>query len=125
MRTVADQLQYIHIKKEMDMAALEVVKSMKESLRRRRTIGTSREVELIFAAPKAKKVCIAGEFNDWNATSMPMKKSVDGTWKIKLKLSPGKYEYKYVVDGTWVQDMSCSEAVLNSFSSYNSVMRVE
>jgi 1,4-alpha-glucan branching enzyme len=109
----------------MDMAALEVVKSMKDSLRRHRTIGTRREVELAFAAPKAKKVCISGEFNDWNATSMPMKKSADGTWKIKIKRSPRKYEYTYVVDGTWVQDMSCSEAVLNSFGSYNSVMRVE
>ena len=107
------------------MASLEVVKSMKESLRRRRTFGTSREVEFTLAAPKAKNVCIAGKFNDWNMTSMPMKKSVDGTWKIKLKLLPGKYEYKYVVDNTWVQDMTCSETALNPFGTYNSVVSVE
>jgi 1,4-alpha-glucan branching enzyme len=63
------------------MAALEVVKSMKESLSRRRIIDTKHEAEFTFAAPKAKKVCIAGNFNDWNSTSMPMKKSADGTWK--------------------------------------------
>lgn len=107
------------------MAALEVVKSMKESLGRRQTISTSREVAFIFSAPKAKKVCISGNFNDWNMNSMPMKKSADGTWKIKLKLSPGKYEYKYVVDGMWIQDMSCSETVLNSFGTCNNVIGVE
>ena len=107
------------------MSALEVVKSTKESVRRRRTGGTSRDVELAFAAPQATKVCVAGAFNDWNATSMPMKKGTDGTWKTTLKLSPGRYEYKYVVDGTWVQDMSRAETVPNSFGTYNSVIRVE
>ncbi len=80
------------------MESLEVVKSMKEFLGKHRTMGTSREVEFTLAAPKAKKVCIAGKFNAWHMTSMPMKKSADGTWKIKLKLLPGTYEYKYVVD---------------------------
>jgi len=107
------------------MVALEVVKSMKESLSRRRIIGTKHEVEFTFAAPKAKKVCIAGNFNDWNMTSMPMKKNADGTWKIKLKLSPGKYEYKFVVDGIWIQDTACSETALNSFGTYNNVIGVE
>ena len=56
---------------------------------------------------------------------MLMKNSADGTWKIKLKLSPGKYEYKFVVDGTWVQDRSCSETVLNTFGTYNCILGVE
>lgn len=107
------------------MAELEVVKSMKESLGRRPAIGTKHEVEFSFAAPKAKKVCIAGNFNDWNMASMPMKKSAGGTWKIKLKLLPGKYEYKFIVDGMWVQDMSCSERVLNPFGTCNNVIGVE
>ena len=74
------------------MEALEVVRSMKESLRKHRTIGTKHEVDFTFAAPKAKKVCIAGKFNEWNTSSTPMKKGKDGTWKTKLKLAPGQYE---------------------------------
>ena len=107
------------------MESLEVVKSMKEFLGKHRTMGTSREVEFTLSAPKARKVCIAGKFNAWHMTSMPMKKSVDGTWKIKLKLSPGTYEYKYVVDGTWIQDMTCSETALNPFGTFNSVISVQ
>jgi len=106
------------------MAALEVVKSMKESLRKRQTSG-SHEVEFSFSAPKARKVCIAGKFNDWNMTAMPMKKNADGTWKIKLTLSPGRYEYKYVVDGMWAQDMPCAETVPNPFGTYNCLIGVE
>jgi len=107
------------------MSALEVVKSIKESLSRHQAIGTKHEIEFTVSAPKAKKVCIAGNFNDWNMTSMPMKKSAEGTWKIKLKLSSGKYEYKFVVDGIWDQDMSSSETVLNSFGTYNNVISVK
>ena len=107
------------------MAALEVIKTIKESLSRRPIVGTKHQVELSFTAPKAKKVCIAGDFNDWNMTLMSLKKSADGTWKIKLKLSPGKYEYKFIVDGMWAQDMSCSEAVLNPFGTCNNVIDVE
>jgi 1,4-alpha-glucan branching enzyme len=107
------------------MASLEVVKNVKGYLSRRRTNSASRGVEFTFSAPKSKKVCIAGTFNDWNMTLMQMKKSVDGTWKINLKLSPGRYEYNYVVDGAWARDMQCSETALNSFGTYNCVINVE
>jgi len=107
------------------MSALEIVKSMTESMSRRQAIGTKHEVEFTFNVPKAKKVCIAGNFNDWNMNSMPMKISADGTWKTKLMLSPGKYEYKFVVDGKWVQDMSSTETAPNSFGTYNNVICVK
>jgi 1,4-alpha-glucan branching enzyme len=107
------------------MAALEVVRKMKESLSRPRTTSTTHEVEFTFHAPEAKKVCIAGKFNDWNTKSMPMKKGKDGTWRINLKLSPGKYEYKYFVDGAWSSDMPCAELVPNPFGTYNCVIAVQ
>jgi 1,4-alpha-glucan branching enzyme len=78
------QVTLIHAEEKTDMAALEVVKSMKESLDKHRTIGTSREVECTFSAPKAKKVCIAGNFNDWKMTSMPMKKTPTGLGRSSL-----------------------------------------
>jgi 1,4-alpha-glucan branching enzyme len=106
------------------MAGLEVVKNMKESLSNRRAVSASREIELTCSAPKAKKVCVAGQFNNWNMTMMPMKKGNDGTWRIKLKLAPGKYEYKFIVDGTWAQETSSAETAANTFGTYNNVMTV-
>lgn len=106
------------------MAALEAVKRMKESVSRQLAVGAAREVDFSFHAPGAKKVCIAGTFNHWNPNSMPMKKEKDGTWKIRIKLTSGKYEYKYVVDGIWAQDVPCAESVRNAFGTYNCVIGV-
>ena len=57
-------------------------------------------------APDAKSVSVAGEFNDWNTTSLPMRKSANGEWFAHAKMPPGEYGYKFVVDGQWVFDPS-------------------
>ena len=104
------------------MAALETIKKIKESIRR---AATMQLMEFTFHAPEAKKVYIAGTFNDWNTKSMPMKKDKDGTWRIMVKLSLGKYEYKYFVDGMWVQDMPGAELAPNPFGTNNCVISID
>jgi 1,4-alpha-glucan branching enzyme len=108
----------------MDMSTLEGVKKMRGSSSVPQMTGAMHEVEFTCHAPMARKVCIAGKFNAWNTSSMPMKKEKDGAWRIKLKLSPGKYEYKYFVDGAWASDQSCSELVPNQFGTDNCVISV-
>lgn len=49
----------------------------------------------------AKEVYLSGTFNRWSTTQMPMARS-DSGWTIKLKLKPGKYLYKFIIDGQWV-----------------------
>ncbi len=107
------------------MSALEVIKKMKESVGRAQSAGTMHEIEFTFRAPDAKKVCIAGKFNNWNTSSMPMKKGKDGTWRIKVKLPPGRHEFKYFMDGVWAQDIPDTEKVSNPFGTYNYVIGVE
>ncbi len=53
----------------------------------------------------ARKVYIAGSFNDWSTNQTPMKPSGNG-WSIELPLKPGKYTYKFIVDGRWMTDPS-------------------
>jgi 1,4-alpha-glucan branching enzyme len=107
---------------EIFMVALETSKKIKES---RRKTAKVQEVEFTFCAPEAKKVFIAGTFNDWNTKSMLMKKGKDGTWGVMIKLSPGRYEYKYFVDGAWAEDMRGADMVPNSIGTYNCVISVE
>jgi 1,4-alpha-glucan branching enzyme len=107
------------------MAMLETVKKMKESAVKPGTAGAAQEVQFTLFAPEAKKVCIAGTFNDWSTKSTPMKKSKDGTWKVQVKLSPGRHEYKYFVDGAWAQDIPCAESAPNPFGTSNCVIGVE
>ncbi len=107
------------------MAALEVVRKVKESLSKPAISGSMHEVEFSFSAPNARKVFIAGKFNNWSTSATPMKKDRDGTWRVKVKLSPGRHEFKYFVDGAWAQNIPGADLVPNSFGTYNGVIGVE
>jgi 1,4-alpha-glucan branching enzyme len=74
-----------------------------------------------FSAPEAKEVSLAGSFNQWNTQANPMKKDKKGIWKATLSLEPGRYEYRFMVDGNWANDPSCSSCVANEFGGYNCV----
>ena len=52
-------------------------------------------------APGATSVSLAGCFNNWDSRAHPMMKREDGKWAAVLKLPPGFYHYKFVVDGQW------------------------
>jgi 1,4-alpha-glucan branching enzyme len=84
-----------------------------------------RKIEFSFNFPEAKGVFLAGDFNGWDAQSLPLEKNENGAWEAKLNLSPGRYEYKLMVDGAWTQDFGCVEMVPNPFGTRNCVLRVE
>jgi 1,4-alpha-glucan branching enzyme len=75
-------------------------------------------------APYANEVLLIGDFNAWKAGGMPLKKNKNGLWKLELKLNPGKYEYKFIVDGKWQNDPANSNTVINSFGTTNSVKEI-
>jgi hypothetical protein len=52
---------------------------------------------------KAKKVMLAGSFNEWKPDVLAMKQT-DSGWIAPVKLMPGKYWYKFIVDGNWIAD---------------------
>ncbi len=84
----------------------------------------SRAVEFKLRAPEAKRVSLAGNFNNWDANSLVAKKDAKGIWAIRATFTPGKYEYKFVVDGSWINDPSCKDAISNTLGSTNSVLVV-
>jgi len=54
---------------------------------------------------KARHICIVGDFNKWQAyrwRSRMRNRSKNGIWKKAIKLKPGSYRYKYIVDGKWI-----------------------
>lgn len=84
------------------------------------------EVEFAIEAPEAQIVCLAGSFNQWSPDSLPLQRDCENCyWRIRLPLPPGRYEYKYVVDGRWIHDPKASENVANSCGSVNSVVEVK
>lgn len=84
----------------------------------------AKKVTFKINAPTAKDVRLAGDFNSWNTTSILLKKTRDGVWKRDLDLKPGRYEYKYIVDGKWQRDSFNKFFVMNSYGSENSVIEL-
>ncbi len=72
---------------------------MKNAKRKRNYLE---QVEIFSDPPNAESVLLVGTFNAWNPSTCPMKRSADGLWRVSLKLAPGIYEYKFLVDGEWV-----------------------
>jgi 1,4-alpha-glucan branching enzyme len=75
-------------------------------------------------APSAHHVYVAGTFNGWNAGAHPLSPAEGGEWRGVLPLPVGRYEYLFVVDGTWIPDPSANENVPNEYGGWNSVLSV-
>ncbi len=83
-----------------------------------------KSVNFEFLAPEAGQVSVAGSFNNWNANSFALIKAKDGVWKGQLPLKPGRYEYRFLVDGRWENKPGVAYAS-NSFGSTNCVLEVK
>ena len=83
-------------------------------------------VNVIFTLfePGAKQVLLGGDFNGWASGATPMKQQADGHWETTLALAPGRYQYKFVVDGLWIPDPLVHEHVRNEHGTLNSVIEV-
>ena len=97
----------------------------------RAPIAHSHNTVVACHADTAIAVFLAGSFNDWSPTATPMKKANDGQWSASLPLDPGRYEYKFVVDGEWCcepgctsETVNCAHCVVNEFGTMNRVLEV-
>ncbi len=75
--------------------------------------------------PSASTVMLAGDFSEWDRKGRPLKRDAGGLWKVALRLAPGRYEYKFVVDGErWEEDPLNLHRVRNQHGTFNSVRTV-
>jgi 1,4-alpha-glucan branching enzyme len=83
------------------------------------------EVTFILSGhPDAKQVYLAGDFNQWDPKKQRMSKYRDGSFKTRIALAPGAYQYKFVADGVWLIDPAACEQVKNESGAVNSLVRV-
>jgi len=83
------------------------------------------EVVFVCKFESAKKVLIAGDFNNWSAMSTPMQTNgKPGLWMTKLPLQPGRYRYRLIVDGQWVTDPNNKYVETNQFGELNNIVEV-
>lgn len=78
-----------------------------------------------FFDPSATVVTLAGDFNQWDPKIRPLKRDAGRLWKVTLRLAPGIYQYKFVVNGErWEEDPLNLHRVLNEHGTYNSIRKV-
>ncbi len=81
----------------------------------------------LFVQPtgKANNYALAGDFNDWNPSRTPMSRNEAlNVWQAVVPLPPGRYRYRLVADGQWVQDPYNPKTETNPFGELNNVIEV-
>jgi glycosidase len=80
------------------------------------------EISLSYSG-KGKSFGIKGDFNAWNPASTPVNKTSDG-FEIAFKLSPGRYQYLFIVDGKELKDPANNDSISNGVGGWNSLIEV-
>ena len=82
------------------------------------------EVEFSFFRLGVRQVFLAGEFNGWNTSSLPMRREPDGWWRCRLRLAPGTYQFRYLADRQWYLDYGAFGMERSALGTWNSVVWV-
>ena len=76
-------------------------------------------------APSAKEIYLVGDFNHWRINDESRLARFDnGKWEKTVNLSPGRYRYKFVVDGEWLLDSRNKETAPNPFGTLDSIINL-
>lgn len=89
------------------------------------SVNGLREVEFHFESATAKSVHLAGDFNEWATGSLPLRRETNGHWRVRVPLTPGPHQYRFVVDGLWVDDPNACGRQANPFGSCNCEILVQ
>ena len=75
-------------------------------------------------AEEAKKVTVLGTFNEWDEKkAVELKKLKNGTFKGTVDLEKdNSYEFKYLVDGVFVNEEEADAYTTNEFGGQNAVL---
>ena len=71
--------------------------------------------------PDKAAVYLVGDFNQWQENACRMRKNKAGDYSASLVLSPGIYQFKYLIGGQyWINDDAADAYPPNVFGSDNS-----
>ena len=98
-------------------------RSRETMARTKRTKRGRRRVRFEYRAEPGHRVCVAGSFNGWDPRrTVLVDRTGKGDYSRAVLLVPGRYEYKFVVDGVWCVDPENPRWVPNEFGTLNSVL---
>ncbi len=84
----------------------------------------AREIAFAVRLGDAREVSVTGDFTSWSPEGLRLTPGGDGTWGTTLRLAPGEYQYRLIVDGQWRDDPQAPRRVPNPYGSENGVLTV-
>lgn len=99
---------------------------------RKRYLKSKPICKVTFTVPKdlansAKSIHLVGEFNQWDASKNPLKKTSRGYFSTTIDLHKGKaYQFRYLIDhDNWINDPRADKYVYSDYANCeNSVVEV-
>ena len=83
-------------------------------------------IHVVFELPScvwADHIYLTGEFNEWDSSTLPMRQTRDGVWRVELDLPcDHTYEFRYLVDGHWITDSHADGLTTNPYGTQNSIV---
>ena len=79
--------------------------------------------QFLYEDSDAGSVRVTGSFCDWT-DGFALKKDKQGVWKTSVPLGPGRYEYRFLVDGEWRDDPKAAQRVPNAYGGQNAIVEV-
>lgn len=74
----------------------------------------------------AQSVVLVGDFNAWSREADPMLRQEDGSFRLQVRLAPGRYIYKFVINSEfYIADPRAVECVHDGYGARNSVVVVK
>ena len=75
------------------------------------------KVTFSIVAKEATTAAVVGDFNNWNPAQGELTKLKNGTFKATFDLpKDASYEFKYVVDGNFLNEPEADAFVFNNFA---------
>lgn len=82
--------------------------------------------DFMIKAANAREVHLVGDFNHWTVSgSSLLWRKEEGVWQKRVFLQPGKYRYKFVIDGNWVTDPANDHIEPNPYGGMDSVLEIQ
>ena len=83
------------------------------------------EITFRYRTTPGKRVSVAGSFNAWDINANVMRDVGGGTYEATVTVNPGRYQYKFVVDGhVWTHDPDNNRSEPDGHGGRNSVVTV-
>ncbi len=101
----------------------EIVMSIKKQIIKTKPVC---KVTFSVEAKEANTAAVIGDFNNWNPAEGELSKLKNGTFKGVFDLAKdASYEFKYLVDGAYVNDNEADSFIWNEFAgTENGVLTV-